>query len=556
MINRLPQKEQNTSMSEKRMHHLRRMQEKYQYSYEYADIIAVVRKLPWRELPTLRYLYRSGINLLLLIPSLPSLSVTFIRYLLGKSLDSYRDYIFYPLSPQPNPEVVDNFQQDLIFGLQRVIGANPVVLRGVTKQQPLPEKIPEAEVLKIFNAQSSEIDFVNAVAQKRVYVLDYEVLEVLQQNPGYIDGGQKQHVTTPIVVLFQKSDGMLQPIAIQLEQKKGTDNPIYTPNDGNFWLAAKTFAQIADGNHHILYTHASRIHYVMEAVIMASHRQLYKTHPLYVLLNPHLQFTLVVNHQHTFLKDRKGRPGRFGELFAGDYDATTLCMANGLTSFNFKESALPKDIASREVDNPDLFYPYRDDGILLWDAIQSFVKEYIELYYETDSDVAEDHEVQAWANDISVQDRGRIPGFPGNFQSRRELAETVGHIIFLCTAYHSCIHFNQYQYPGFVPNMPYSAYVPPPVTKENQIDAADLLKIQPRLRAAYSQTWTFFLTNFRVNRIGQYPLRQFDPEAFEVIKQFRKRLEQIEEEIDLKNQHRSVRYDRMNPRTIPNSVTV
>lgn len=556
MINKLPQKEQNSRMSEKRLNHLRRMQEKYQYSYEYADTIAVVRKLTWREIPTFTYLYRSVKNLLLLIPSLPSLSITFIRYLLGKSLDSYRDYIFYPLSPQPNPELIDNFQQDLIFGLQRVIGVNPVVLRAVTKQQPLPKKISESEIIKIFEGQINEIDYVTAVSQKRVYVLDYAVLEVLQQNPGSIDGGQKQHVTTPIVVLFQKSDGMLQPIAIQLEQKTGTDHPIYTPNDGNHWLAAKTFAQIADGNHHILYTHASRIHYVMEAVIMASHRQLYKSHPLYALLNPHLQFTLMVNHQHTFLKDGKGRPGRFGELFAGDYDATTLCMANGLTSFNFKESALPKDIANREVDNPDLFYPFRDDGILLWDAIQNFANEYIELYYNSDSDIAEDHEVQTWANDISAQDRGRIPGFPGNFQSKKELAETVGHIIFLCTAYHSCIHFNQYKYPGFVPNMPYSAYVPPPVSKADEINAADLLKIQPRFRAAYSQTWTFFLTNFRVNRIGQYPLQQFDPEACEVIKQFGNRLEQIEKEIDQKNQKRSVSYDRMNPRTIPNSVTV
>ena len=132
MRNKLPQKEQNTRMSEKRKNRLRRMQAKYQYSYEYADTIAVVRKLPWREFPGLRYLYRSGMNLLLLIPSLPSLSVTLIRYLLGRPLKSYREYLFYPASPQPDPDLVENFQQDLVFGLQRVIGVNPVVIRAVT----------------------------------------------------------------------------------------------------------------------------------------------------------------------------------------------------------------------------------------------------------------------------------------------------------------------------------------------------------------------------------------------------------------------------------------
>lgn len=558
MLNKLPQNEEKTGELEKRKKHLRRMQARYQYTYEFVDTIAVVRKLPWREIPGPGYWLRGGMNLLLLIPSLPRLTGTFFRYLRGRPLESYRDYVFYPFSSQPNPDLVDNFQEDLVFGLQRVIGVNPVVLRAVTDRQPLPKKLPENEIRRIFEEQVGEIDFAAAVEQKRMYVLDYAVLDVLRQNPGQIDGGHKQHITTPIVVLFQQSDGMLRPIAIQLyqDQGNGINNPIYTAKDGNLWLAAKTFAQIADGNHHILYTHATRIHYVMEAIIMASRRQLHTTHPLYVLLNPHLQFTLNVNHQHTFLRNRKGRPGRFGELFAGDYDATIQCMADGMTSFNFKESAFPNDIASREVDNPDLFYPYREDGLLLWEAIQEFAKEYVGLYYHTDEDVTEDYEIQAWANDISAQDRGRIPGFPTRFESKSELAETLGHFIFLCTAYHSCIHFNQYKYPGFVPNMPYSAYAPPPNGKDREMDETDLLKIQPAFRAAYSQTWTYFLTNFRVNRIGQYKLEDFDTEAHKVLTRFRSQLEQIEEQIDRNNKDRPVSYDRMKPSTIPNGVTV
>ena len=554
MSNKLPQNEENTG-EEDRKNYLLRRQVEYQYAYEYANTIAVVRKLPWREIPGIGYWLRGGINLLRLIPSLPSLSVTFLRYLLGKPMESYRDYVFFPASP-PNPDLVSSFQQDLIFGLQRVIGVNPVVLRAVTRQNPLPEKLPESEIQQIFEEQVDEIDYAAATEQKRVYVLDYAALDILQLNPGYIDGGQKQYVTTPLVVLFLQPDGMLRPIAVQLYQDSRPDNSIYTPKDGNLWLAAKMFAQVADGNHHILYTHATRIHYVMEAIIMASRRQLYKSHPLYILLNPHLQYTLNVNHQHTFLKDRKGRPGRFGELFAGDYDSTTRCMANGMTSFNFKESAFPSDIANREVDNPDLFYPYRDDGILLWNAIQGFIKEYVDLYYESEADVTGDYEIQAWANDISAPDRGRIPGFPARFGSRQELAETLGHIIFLCTAFHSCIHFNQYKYPGFVPNMPYAAYAPPPAGKNTEINAAELLKFQPAFRAAYSQTWTYFLTNFRVNSIGQYKLQEFDPEAHEVIKRFRDRLEEIEEQIDKRNSSRSFVYERMNPRSIPNGVTV
>lgn len=356
-MNKLPQNEENKSTIENRKKYLRDMQSEYEYMYEYVHTIAIARKLPWREFPGLGYWIRGGMNLLQLIPSVPSLLVTFWRYLIGRPLASYRDYVFFPFSPQPNPALVDNFEQDLIFGLQRVIGVNPVVIRAVTSQQPLPQTLSEIEIRRVFAEQVDEIEYSAAVNQKRIYVLDYAVLDVLRQNPGQIDGGRKQYITTPIVLLFQQSDGLLRPIAIQLYQQPSINNPIYTAKDGNLWLAAKTFAQIADGNHHILHTHATRIHYVMEAVIIASRRQLYKSHPLYVLLRPHLQHTLNVNHQHTFLKDRKGRPGRFGELFAGDYEATTQCMANGMTSFDFKASAFPNDIARRKVDNPIFSIP-------------------------------------------------------------------------------------------------------------------------------------------------------------------------------------------------------
>ena len=556
MTNKLPQNENSGIESKKRVRYLQHMQKKYQYTYEFAETIAVVRKLPWCELPGPGYLIRAGMNLLLLVPSLPSLMLAFLRYLFGRPLKNYRDYIFYPFSPQPRADLVNNFQEDLLFGLQRVIGVNPGVLRAVTARQPLPEKLPESDIRHIIDTQIDDIDYAAAVEQKRLYILDYAVLEVLQKNPGHIDGGQKQHITSPIVVLFQQSDGMLRPIAIQLYQDASPDNPIYTVKDGNLWLAAKTFAQIADGNHHILYTHATRIHYVMEAIIMASRRQLYKSHPLAVLLRSHLRYTLMINHQHTFLKNRKGQPGRFGELFAGDYDATTRCMADAMTSFDFKASAFPDDIQRREVDSPALFYPFRDDGLLLWDAIQDFSKEYIAAVYTSDTDLLEDDEIQAWANDITAPERGRIPGFPEHFRSREELAETIGHIIFLCTAYHSCIHFNQYSYPGFVPNMPYSAYTRPPAGKEAEVDAAELLRIQPGFRAAYSQTWTYFLTNYRVNRIGQYPLRRFDPEVRKIIERFKKRLEEIELQIENANKERPVRYERMHPGVTPNGVTV
>ena len=241
MINKLPQHEVDPRKVQLRKACLERLQGKYEYTYAYADTIAIVRKLPWREIPGLRYWLLGGLHLAQLIPSLPSLLVTFLNYLRGKPLRSYRDYVFFPHSSQPNPQLVDNFQQDLQFGLQRVIGVNPVVLRLVSDQMPLPETLSVPEVERVFAAQVTGIDYKSAVAQKRVYVLDYADLAVLQENPGYIDGGRKQHTTTPIVVLFQQSDGTLLPIAIQLDQAEGGNHKIYSASDGNLMESRKDF---------------------------------------------------------------------------------------------------------------------------------------------------------------------------------------------------------------------------------------------------------------------------------------------------------------------------
>ncbi|MGQ2931438.1 MAG: lipoxygenase family protein, partial [Sphingopyxis sp.] len=47
-------------------------------------------------------------------------------------------------------------------------------------------------------------------------------------------------------------------------------------------------------------------------------------------------------------------------------------------------------------------YPYRDDALLLWNAIAQWVGDYVATYYLSDTDVSGDHELQAWAIDLST----------------------------------------------------------------------------------------------------------------------------------------------------------
>lgn len=55
-----------------------------------------------------------------------------------------------------------------------------------------------------------------------------------------------QYSCAPICLLYVNGSNQLVPIAIQLKQKPGEDNPIFLPSDGWIdWLLAKIFYQSA-----------------------------------------------------------------------------------------------------------------------------------------------------------------------------------------------------------------------------------------------------------------------------------------------------------------------
>ena len=58
--------------------------------------------------------------------------------------------------------------------------------------------------------------------------------------------------------------------------------------------------------------------------------------------------------------------------------------------FNFPTNIKNRDVA----DIPN--YHFRDDGLVLWDAIRGYVKNVIDVFYQNDEDVDNDDELQKW----------------------------------------------------------------------------------------------------------------------------------------------------------------
>ena len=75
-------------------------------------------------------------------------------------------------------------------------------------------------------------------------------------------------------------------------------------------------------------------------------------------------------------------------------------LQKSLSELDFgNELDFPKNIQHRDVaDIPN--YHFKDDGLLLWDAIKSFVENITNIFYEHDNDIVEDYELQEWSSEL------------------------------------------------------------------------------------------------------------------------------------------------------------
>ena len=66
------------------------------------------------------------------------------------------------------------------------------------------------------------------------------------------DSADMRYCCEPLALFFVNNAGHLMPIAVQLRQKPGPDNPIWTPNETNKhdWMLVKLWVRLADSNVH------------------------------------------------------------------------------------------------------------------------------------------------------------------------------------------------------------------------------------------------------------------------------------------------------------------
>ncbi|XP_031272107.1 linoleate 9S-lipoxygenase 5 [Pistacia vera] len=470
----------------------------------------------------------------------------------------------------PLPDVIKDdksaWRSDEEFGREMLAGVNPIIISHIREFPPASNLDP-----KVYGNQNSSItrDDIQgnmngltvdeAIEKKKLFILDHHdaLMPYLQK----INSTTTKTYASRTLLLLQ-DDGTLKPLAIELSlphpqgDHHGAVNKVFTPAEhgieGTIWQLAKAYAAVNDSGYHQLVSHWLNTHAVIEPFVIATNRQLSVIHPIYKLLHPHYRDTMNINaYARQILINADGVLER--TVFPARY---ALEMSSGIyKNWVFTEQALPADLLKRGVAEPDSSqphgvrlliedYPFAVDGLEIWSAIETWVREYCSFYYPTDELIQGDNELQSWWHEVRNVGHGNRkdePWWP-EMQTRDELVQSCTIVIWVASALHAAVNFGQYPYAGYLPNRPTVSrrFMPEPGTPEyaelaEHPDVAFLKTITAQLQTLLGVSLIEILSRHSTDEVylGQRdtPGWTSDDEPLAAFERFRERLIKIEKKI-------------------------
>ncbi|KAK9070900.1 hypothetical protein SSX86_009468 [Deinandra increscens subsp. villosa] len=464
----------------------------------------------------------------------------------------------------PMPDVIkDNtsaWRTDEEFGREMLAGVNPVVIRRLEEFPPTSKLDP-----KEFGDQTSTmtkehlepnmngLTVEQALEQHKLFILDHH--DALMPYLTRINSTASKIYATRTVLLLE-TDGTLKPLAIELSLPD-SESEVYTPchDDGvkgTIWQLAKAYVAVNDSGYHQLISHWLNTHAVIEPFIIATNRRLSEVHPIHKLLRPHFRDTMNINAlARQILINAGGILERtvFPARYAMEMSAVLY------KNWVFPEQALPADLLKRGVAVKDPSqphglklliedYPFAVDGLEIWSAIETWVRDYCSIYYHSDEMVRDDPELDSWWHELRTEghgDKKDEPWWP-EMNTRANLIDTCTIIIWVASALHAAVNFGQYPYAGYLPNRPTVSrrFMPKPGTPEyteleNYPEKGFLKTITPQFQTLLGVSLIEILSRHSTDEIylgqSESPHWTEDASAKEAFKRFGKKLVDIEGKI-------------------------
>ena len=462
----------------------------------------------------------------------------------------------------PLPAIADTFMDDQSFARFRVAGPNPMLIECI---KSIPAKLPltEAQYQAVMGSHDS---IASALTENRLYFLDYAELDYLAAVPGEADGLTK-HVFAPLALFtVPKGNSSLVPVGIQCGQDPAT-NPLFFPAEKDSstfwgWHMAKFVVQVAECNYHELFVHLARTHLVLEAFTIATHRNLAVTHPLNVLLQPNFYGTLFINNAAAKFLISPGSP--IDQFFGAPIKRSQHAAGTDRLNFDFYANMLPADLERRGIADPQHLpdFPWRDDALLLWQAIHTWVGNYVSIYYVDDEAVIADTELAAWTEDLILN--GKVKGFKP-IVLRTQLVDVLTMVIYTATAQHAAVNFPQRPLMSYPPAIAGAGWQVAPDEPAKHTEK-QWLEMMPPLKYGMDQLNIMYaLGSVYYRAIGDYRSNHFPYrhwfEDDSIIKkdgpldQLLKTLKEVENTINVRNATR-ISYEFLLLSKIPNSINI
>ncbi|CAK9161628.1 unnamed protein product [Ilex paraguariensis] len=395
----------------------------------------------------------------------------------------------------PMPDVIKEdksaWRTDEEFGREMLAGINPVVIRRLQEFPPASKLDPEVYGNQISTIKRQHIEknmngltVDEALRNKKLFILDHH--DALTPYLRRINTTTTKTYATRTLLLLQ-NDGTLKPLAIELSlphpegDKNGATSQVFTPAehgvDGSLWQLAKAYAAVNDSGYHQLISHWLNTHAVIEPFVIATNRQLSVLHPIHKLLHPHFRDTMNINALARHILINAGGVLEITVFLLNlPWKCLLLFIRAGFSQIKRFLLICSKGMAVPDSSKPHGLklliedYPYAVDGLEIWSAIKTWVREYCSFYYPTDVMIQDDSELQSWWTELRNVGHGdkKDESWWPEMQTRDELIQTCTIIIWVASALHAAVNFGQYPYAGYLPNRPTISrrFMPEPGTPE------------------------------------------------------------------------------------------
>ncbi|XP_045601794.1 allene oxide synthase-lipoxygenase protein isoform X4 [Procambarus clarkii] len=451
------------------------------------------------------------------------------------------------------PECIDVWKEDWWFGIQRLQGVNPNIITLCNK---IPEKFDVTE--DTVKGLLDDLSLAEALENNKIFICDLEITDNLSCK-------DDRELASPLALFYLNKQDKLMPIAIQLKQARGHDNPVYTPNDpANTWLVAKMFYNNVEAQHHQALTHLGYTHLLMEGVVICTHRNLSPSHPLFKLMAPHFLFLLAINTRG--LEKLVSPGGWVDTCMTQGVKGIFELMRRGFDRWRFdREGQIEKELESRGVLDKNVlpYYPYRDDGVPLYNAIKKYVTAVVTHHYDTAEKLSEDWELKWWRKElVTARDNNgvglqNVPGDCDGFNSVDEVIDVVTMIIATCSLGHAAANFQQYEQYAFVPNYPGILMIDVPKEKKDYTEKEIMAMLPDKRMTLDIMVITKLLSSRGTNSLGDFEMQYlYDPVGVKAAEEFQKDLKRLSLDMKKRNIDRDWKFEWLDPEIVPNSISV